>query len=141
VGECVFCGIVAGAATASAVYEDERVVAFLDLFPVHEGHLLVVPRDHVVDLATCSPDLAGHLFSVAGRLGPGVVRAVEGAGFNVWTANGRAAGQEVFHLHLHVLPRFTNDRFGLRFPKSYPQKATRAELERVASRIRQELSV
>jgi len=141
VGECVFCEIVAGTARASAVYEDERAMAFLDLSPVHEGHLLVVPRDHIVDLATCPPDLAGYLFSLAGRLGPVVMRAVSGDGFNVWTANGPAAGQEVFHLHLHLLPRFTGDRFGLRFPKNYPQEATRAELERVASRIRRELEV
>ncbi|HEX9693182.1 MAG TPA: HIT family protein [Gemmatimonadales bacterium] len=136
--ECAFCEIVAGAA-ASRVFEDERAVAFLDLFPVHPGHVLLVPRQHVRDLATCPAELAGYLFALAGRVGPGAVRAVAGDGFNVWTASGAAAGQEVFHLHLHVLPRFAGDAFGLRFPKSYPRKASRTELDEMAARIRREL--
>jgi histidine triad (HIT) family protein len=138
--DCIFCAIAAGAAEASPVFEDERVMAFLDINPIHRGHLLVVPREHVTDLAGCPSDLAGHVFAVAGRLGPCVVRAVGADGFNVWTANGSAAGQEVFHLHLHILPRFDDDRFGLRFPKSYPQAADRGELDALASSIAKELA-
>lgn len=132
---CVFCDIVAGRSPSSIVHDDGDAIAFLDLYPIQEGHALVIPRRHVVDVASCSPQLAGHLFAVASDLGCRLVQAVGAEGFNVWTANGKAAGQEVFHLHLHVLPRFTDDAFGLRFPQSYPQQATRIVLDRLASRL------
>lgn len=132
---CLFCEIVAGRAPASMVYQDDATIAFMDLFPVHPGHLLVVPRIHVRDLLDCPPDVAGQLFAASARLAPAVVAATGADGFNVWTANGKAAGQEIFHLHLHILPRFDDDTFGLRFPKDYPREAARAELNRMAERI------
>ena len=82
---------------------------------------------------------AGRLFELSGKIAPAVVRATGAAGFNVWTANGKAAGQEVLHLHLHVLPRYEDDTFGLRFPKGYPQEAERAALDAMADRIRSTL--
>jgi len=134
--DCVFCRIVAGEAPASRVYEDDHAVAFLDVHPVHPGHTLVVPRRHCADLRECDTDLAAHLFAVAARLAPGITRAVDADAFNIWTAAGRAAGQTVFHLHLHVLPRFHGDVFGPRLPKDGMMKAARADLEAVAARIR-----
>ncbi len=134
--ECVFCAIVAGTMRASTIYEDRHSLAFLDLYPVQRGHALVVPRAHVADLTACPPELAGHLFALSGRLGRVLCRSVGGDGFNVWTANGSAAGQEVFHLHLHVLPRFHTDSFGLQFPKSYPQATSREALDALAATIR-----
>lgn len=133
---CVFCDILARRAPGSFVYEDDEVAAFLDLFPVHPGHTLIVPRRHVVDLAGCPPGLAGRLFAVAAGLAPAIVRASEADGFNVWTANGAAAGQEIFHLHLHVLPRYARDAFGLRFPQGYPAEAGRGDLNAMAEAIR-----
>lgn len=133
---CVFCEVVAGRAPASFVYQDEEVIAFLDLFPVNPGHTLIVPRRHVVDLQSCPPELAGRLMCVSTELAPAIVRATNAAAFNVWTANGRAAGQDVFHLHLHLLPRFERDSFGLRFPRGYPREASRTELDAMADRIR-----
>jgi histidine triad (HIT) family protein len=137
--DCVFCAILEGRAPGSVIYEDEDAVVFLDLFPVHPGHALVVPRRHVEDLDSCPGELAGRLFEVSARVAPAIVRATDAAGFNVWTANGEAAGQEVFHLHLHVLPRYEDDTFGLRFPKGYPQEAERAALDAMADRIRSTL--
>ena len=134
--ECVFCRIVAGAEPASLVYEDERAMAFLDLHPVHPGHTLVVPRRHLTDLRECESDLAAHLFAVSARLAPVVTQTTDADGFNIWTAAGRAAGQTVFHLHLHVLPRFFGDVFGPRPPASKPPEAARDELERIAALIR-----
>ena len=133
---CIFCDIVAGRAPVSLVYEDETAVAFLDLFPVHQGHVLVIPRAHCADLTTCDPEVAGHLIQVSAALGPRLVRALSADGYNVWTANGAAAGQQVFHLHFHLLPRFETDDFGLRFPKDYPRAADRAELDQLAVQIR-----
>lgn len=134
--DCIFCAIVAGEEHASFVYRDEIAVAFLDLFPVHAGHTLVVPTNHVTDLSACPTELAAHLFGVATRLAPAVVKASKASGFNVWTANGTAAGQEIFHLHLHILPRYPEDTFGLRFPKGYPRRASRPELEAMAREIK-----
>ncbi len=132
---CIFCEIVAGRSPASVVHEDADAIAFLDLYPIQEGHVLVIPKEHIRDLANCPPQLAGHLFAVAGELGRRLVRVIHAEGYNVWTANGRAAGQEVFHLHLHVLPRFAADAFGLRFPQSYPQQAARDVLDTLALRV------
>lgn len=134
--DCVFCRIVSGQEPASRVYEDDHAVAFLDVHPVHPGHTLVVPRHHCTDLRECDADLAAHLFAVAARLAPDITRVVDADAFNIWTAAGRAAGQTVFHLHLHVLPRFHGDVFGPRLPKDGIVAAARADLDQVAARIR-----
>ena len=137
--DCVFCSILKGQLPASFVHEDDTSVAFLDVHPIHAGHTLVIPREHYADAASCPPELAGHLFEVSTRLGPAVVRATDAHGFNVWTANGREAGQDVFHLHLHILPRYREDTFGLRFPKGYPKEARRTDLDAMAGRVREML--
>jgi histidine triad (HIT) family protein len=134
--DCVFCRIVGGELPGTFVYEDEDIVAFLDLYPVHAGHTLVVPRRHATDLLACPRDLAGRLFEVSARLAPAVMAAAAADGFNVWTANGRAAGQTVLHLHLHILPRYRSDTFGLRFPRDYPREAHRQDLEAIGAKIR-----
>jgi len=135
-GDCVFCRVIAGEIPRSIIYDDERVVAFLDLHPVHDGHTLVVPRAHLDDLRACPAELAGHLFAVGARLAPAIVGVTGAEGFNIWTAAGRAAGQSVFHLHLHVLPRFTGDAFGPRMPAGHPRECPRPTLDRMAERIR-----
>jgi histidine triad (HIT) family protein len=134
--DCVFCRVLSGDLPGSVVYEDDRVAAFLDLHPVHEGHTLVVPRAHLADLRACPPGLAGHLFEVGARLAPAIVAVTGAEGFNIWTAAGRAAGQTVFHLHLHVLPRFTGDAFGPRLPSGHPRECARPALDHMAERIR-----
>ena len=91
------------------------------------------------DLASCPPELAGQLFACCARIAPAVAAATEATGFNIWTANGKGAGQEVLHLHLHILPRFEGDDFGLRFPKGYPIAAPRADLEEMAAKIRRKV--
>jgi len=136
VSECVFCEILAGRAPASRVYEDERTVAVLDLYPIQAGHTLVIPKTHVSDLIHCPTELAAHLFVVASRVGPAAMQVCGASGFNIWTANGRDAGQMVFHLHLHVLPRRQGDRFGLRFPEGYPTASPRQELDVIAKQIK-----
>lgn len=134
--ECPFCAVIGGSAPGSIVYEDELSVALMDICPVYAGHTLVVPRTHYENLVSCPEDLAAHLFTVTGKLGPAIMEATGGTAFNVWTANGEDAGQRVFHLHLHVLPRFPDDKFGLRFPKGFPAVSDPEELEAMATRIR-----
>src|SRR5688500_6690660 len=111
--DCVFCQIVEGAARASFVFRDELVSAFLDIRPVTPGHLLVIPNEHVTHTHDLPDATAAAAFPVARRLAR-VLRtsdAVRADGVNLFTADGAAAGQEVFHAHLHVIPRFAGDGF------------------------------
>ena len=135
---CVFCDIVAGRGPASVVYSDESVMALLDVRPVTTGHLLVIPRAHAAYLA--DPDLAqgGHMFAVAQRMAAALRRSgLPCDGVNLFLADGEAAFQEVFHVHLHVVPRTAGDGFRIRAKWRRP---SRAELESVAGRVRDGLS-
>jgi diadenosine tetraphosphate (Ap4A) HIT family hydrolase len=138
---CVFCQIIRGEAPASQVYRDDTVVAFLDIHPVNPGHVLVVPRRHAAHLADLDEKTGERIFCVAMRL----ARALRNAdlrceGVNFWLADGAPAGQEIFHVHLHVFPRFGGDGFGFRFPPDYGRR-DRHELDAVASEIRRALEV
>ena len=134
---CVFCDIVAGHAPASIVFQDERTITFLDHRPVTPGHMLVVPRRHAPFLADLDPEDGAQLFRV-GQRGAAALRAssLRCEGVNFHLADGEVAGQEVFHVHLHVLPRFTGDGFGLRFPPDYRIRE-RAELDEAAAAVRE----
>lgn len=136
---CVFCRIVEGEAEASLVYQDELVTAFMDILPVNEGHLLVVPNDHSQGLEGL-PDASGaRMFAVARRLALALFRSgLRCEGVNLYLADGRAAGQEVFHVHLHVLPRFSGDGFGLRRTKLLVPPSRR-DLDGIADSIRRAL--
>lgn len=137
---CVFCDILRGAAPASLVYADNQVAAFMDTRPVTPGHLLVVPRIHAASLAELTPELGAHVFEAGMSLAAAVRRSgVRCEGVNLYLADGRAAGQEVGHVHLHIVPRFEGDGFGLRFGPDYFRPPERAALEAVAAGIRRAL--
>ena len=106
---CVFCRIIAGELPAFRLYEDELVVAFLDIAPLNKGHTLVVPKEHHTSLTTLPAPHAARLMEVAPRLGAALMRAVDCDGFNLLLANGACAGQVVPHTHLHVIPRRPDD--------------------------------
>ena len=117
---CIFCKIVAGEVPSSKVFEDERCLAFLDIGPLAPGHLLVIPKQHAVHLW----DLDGEsVAAITARL-PRLARAVMGCtgaeGCNLLQNNGRASGQEVQHVHFHIIPRRTQDGLGYRWlPGTY----------------------
>ena len=137
---CVFCDIVRGETPASLVYADDQVMAFMDIQPVNPGHLLVVPRDHATYLADLDGGTGGRMFQVAAILASATRRSgVRCEGVNLFLADGRAAGQEVFHVHLHVIPRFEGDGFGLRFGPDYFRRPGRAGLDEIAAGIRRAL--
>lgn len=133
---CVFCEIVAGRSPASIVYRDAACVAFMDISPVNPGHLLVVPLRHATYLADLDPEAGHALFATAQRLAQAVRRSgVRADGVNLYLADGEAAGQEVFHVHLHVVPRYAGDGFGLRLPSGYGHQPQREELDATARAI------
>ncbi len=138
--DCIFCRIIAGDAPASFVYRDERCSAFMDIQPVNPGHLLVIPNLHASSLAELEGDTAGHMMRVGQQVAAALRRSgIRCEGINLFLADGEAAGQEVLHVHLHVLPRFRGDGFGLIFGPHYRHLPARAELETAAAQIRQVL--
>ncbi|MDX6337605.1 MAG: histidine triad family protein [Streptosporangiaceae bacterium] len=132
---CVFCGIIAGEVPASRVHEDDHVVAFMDVRPLTAGHLLVVPRAHAASLEDLGVDPGMRVFAAAHQLARALRNsAVPCEGVNFFLADGVAAGQEVFHVHLHVIPRTPGDGFRL---KAKPSSPGRDELDATAERVRE----
>jgi len=134
----IFTEILSGRAPASFVYRDAMVAAFLDIAPLSEGHCLVVPIEESARLANLSPDTVKHLAAVAQEVGGALQRSDPTiTGLNWLMCDGADAGQEVPHVHLHVIPRRQGD--GLRFG-GRSRKAARAELDAWAERIAERLS-
>jgi histidine triad (HIT) family protein len=138
---CVFCDIVAGRSEASVVYRDSRCMAIMDICPVNTGHVLVIPLNHANGLAELEPGAGGALFEAAQQIAAAIRQStLNPDGINLLLADGEAAGQEVFHVHLHVLPRYLGDGFGQKFPPHYGCRPAREELENVAATIRTSLA-
>lgn len=138
--DCPFCKILQGDLPASIVYQDDRCTALLDIQPINQGHVLVLPNEHVASLAELDPELGSHLFNLSRDL----AAALRSSGFqcegvNLLLADGKAAMQEVPHLHLHVIPRFEGDGFQFQFGSTYFELPTRDELDQNADHIRQAL--
>jgi histidine triad (HIT) family protein len=136
-GNCTFCDILAGKLPASTVYQDEICSVFMDIRPVNSGHVLVIPKQHAASLAEMDENTGGHLFAIGQRVTAALRRSgIRCEGINFFLADGEPAGQEVFHVHLHIFPRYEGDGFGLRFGPHYYKRPSRAELDAVAEKIR-----
>ncbi len=109
VESCVFCRIVKGELPSYKVYEDEKVFAFLDINPICEGHTLVIPKEHYENIFEIPDDLLGMVMSAAKRLSVRYKDRMSLDGVNILSSNGKAAQQDVFHLHVHIIPRKEND--------------------------------
>jgi histidine triad (HIT) family protein len=134
---CIFCDIIAGKMPSSQVYHDELCTAFMDIQPVNPGHLLVVPNCHAACLADLDEDTGAQMFRIARRLAEALRRSgIKCTGVNFFLADGEAAGQEVFHVHMHVFPRFPGDGFGLKFGPAYFHKPDRTDLDEAAQKIK-----
>ena len=136
---CPFCAIAAGAAPAAIVAEDALALAFLDLRQPVPGHVLVVPRRHAEDLYVLGDAEAGAVLRMARRVAIALREAFDPAGMNLWQSNGRAAGQEVFHFHLHVQPRRVGDGLLRVYPQGVPAPASSTELAAIAAEVRRHL--
>jgi histidine triad (HIT) family protein len=137
---CIFCDILKGQQPASLVFRDQICTAFMDIQPVNPGHLLVIPNAHAGNLSELDIDTGAHLFQVAQRLAAALRKSsVLCEGINLFLADGTVAGQEIFHVHLHVLPRFRGDGFGFKFGPDYFNLPKRSELDRIAEVIKDAL--
>ena len=140
--DCIFCKILSGELESSIVYQDECCTAFMDIQPVNPGHALVVPNRHAAYLADLKEEEGAQMFRVAQRLAATLrVSGVTCEGVNFFLADGEAAMQDVFHVYLHVFPRYAGDGFGLKFAPSYWQKPDRKELDAIAEKLRNAIKV
>lgn len=132
---CVFCRIVRKEAPASILFEDDRVLVFLDIRPLNEGHTLVIPKEHYETVYNMPKDLVCHIYKLVQRMAVAVKAATEADGITIIQQNGHAAGQEILHLHVHVVPRYE----GQKLPHFHDiPNAKREELERAAEKIRRQ---
>ncbi|QXF81559.1 Diadenosine tetraphosphate (Ap4A) hydrolase [Rhodococcus pyridinivorans] len=132
--DCIFCAIVAGQSPASVVLDDPDVLAFMDIRPFTPGHLLVIPKRHASGLAQLDPDDGAKVFTAGQRIATAMRASdlpIEGV--NMFLADGAAAGQEVFHVHLHLVPRSAGDGFGIRADWRTPNRTV---LDGTAATIR-----
>jgi len=131
--ECIFCQIVAGARRAEVVYRSESSIAFLDRAPAAVGHTLVVPRRHASTLLDLDAGAAGALFGAVVEVVELLAATLGPTGFNVGWNHGAVAGQQVFHLHVHVLPRFRGGGAGI---QALGEGTRETDLARVAAQVR-----
>lgn len=134
-GHCIFCDLIRGAAEVSICYEDATAIAFLDIQPVNPGHVLVVPREHYEVLQDIPRAVGAHLYDVATRLIPVVQEAAGASDMNIVVNSGAAAGQNVMHYHIHLIPRRDGDGFDVPLPFPGSEMPSRQKLDAMAARI------
>ena len=135
-GSCIFCRIAQKQVPASFVYEDEKVVAFLDIKPLNEGHTLVIPKAHYESIFEIPVDLVAYLHGVTKKIAFAVKKATGADGISISQQNGKAAGQEILHFHVHVIPRYEGQKLT---SFSEISEADREKLSQAAAKIRKYL--
>lgn len=134
--DCIFCSIIEGNAPSWGLYEDDVAVAFLDIGQATPGHTLVVPRMHAADIWSLSEDEAASVMRSVHRVAAQLRHALQPLGMNITQSNGPAAWQEVFHYHVHLVPRYADDGMALTWPVKNPP---REKLEQYAAKIKASL--
>ena len=134
--DCVFCRIVAGQIPSTKVYEDEHTLAFMDIGQVNPGHVLVTAKKHAANLYELDEEQAEAVARACLKVSKAIQETFEPEGLSVYQANGKAAGQTVFHYHVHLLPRHAGDGMELTWPVKNPPRET---LEGYAAKIRDRL--
>ncbi|MEK4404782.1 HIT family protein [Sporosarcina sp. FSL K6-6792] len=137
--ECIFCKIIEGTIPSVKVYEDENVLAFMDIVPVTKGHVLLIPKTHRENIYDLTAEEAAQLFSVVPKIANAIKDEFKPAGMNLLQNNGAYAGQAVFHSHLHLIPRYDEtDGFQLTF-ETKESETSMERIQEVAAGIRMKL--
>lgn len=137
--DCIFCKIINGDIPAAKVFENEHVVAFMDIGQVTKGHTLLIPKVHKETIFDLTPEIASHLFEAAPKIANAIKQEFNPLGLNIVNNNGEAAGQEVFHYHMHFIPRYgKGDGFGAVW-KSNMSDYTMDDLHEMASGIKKHI--
>lgn len=129
---CIFCKIANGTIPSYKVYEDNDVIAFLDVNPASRGHTLVVTKEHFDNMATCPKAILDKVFEVAQTVAQAQIAHLGASGVNVLTNIGKSAGQSVHHFHVHVIPRYDEDGLKLEFP---PKQLAASEMKEIKDSI------
>lgn len=133
---CIFCKIISRELPASFLYEDENCIAFLDIHPITEGHVLVVPKQHQERFTQLNNEIVGQLFKVGHKILKAIeLSEVKCEGANLFLSDGVVAGQEVMHSHLHIVPRYKGDGQRTGFSHSDPDQFPRKRLDEIAGQI------
>lgn len=132
---CIFCQIIAGNVEASRVYEDEYTIAFMDRRQPNPGHVLVVPKRHIETIYDLDDDTSAQLSRAVVKVSRAVRSALSPPGLNIWQSNGEVAGQEIFHVHFHIFPRYKDDGC-FKIYSCNPPTPPRSELDAIANQIR-----
>ncbi|MCM3595376.1 HIT family protein [Metabacillus idriensis] len=136
---CIFCKIVNGEIPSAKVFENEHVVAFLDISQVTKGHTLVIPKVHKENIYELTPDIARNVFEVVPKIANSIKKQFEPIGMNILNNNGEKAGQSVFHYHIHLIPRYgKGDGFGAVW-KTHTEEYTPEDLKQISSSIQEGL--
>lgn len=130
--DCIFCKLANGVFATTTVYEDEDFRVIMDLNPASKGHCLILPKEHCDNIYEMSDEVASKLFVLAAKVARGIKAALNPAGLNIVQNNGEAAGQTVFHFHLHLIPRYEGDDVGIAW---VPHESQAEELAEVAQKI------
>ncbi|MBI4122225.1 MAG: HIT family protein [Parcubacteria group bacterium] len=131
--DCIFCKIVKGEIPAAKVYEDDELIAFLDINPINPGHTLIIPKEHYATLLETPELLVSRLFTIVPNLAKAVLQATDTAAFNLGVNTGAVSGQVVEHVHLHIMPRREGDGYEMWHGKPY---ASQDEMNQLANAIR-----
>ena len=131
--DCIFCKIVNGEIPSIKLFENEKVLSFLDIMPVAKGHALVIPKAHHRTLLDMNHDDLKEVSLALQKVGAAVMKATNADGFNILQSNEKSAGQEINHVHFHIIPRFDNDDISFRIPRG---KSEKEELEEYQKRIK-----
>ena len=134
--DCIFCKIANGEIPSTKVYEDEDILAFLDVNPASKGHTLVITKQHFDNFLMVPRDLVDKTFEVAQKIGQAMVSSLGAQGINILSNVNKIAGQSVYHFHVHVIPRYETDGLSLEFT---PNQIERFNLPSLASKINESL--
>lgn len=129
--DCLFCKIINGEIPSSKVYEDNEIIAFLDIMPTNPGHTLVVPKKHGKDIFEIDEDLLGKLAIAVKKIAKAVMQATKATSFNLILNNGATAGQVIPHFHFHIVPRHEKDGYHHWKGKEYAEGEMRAMAEKI----------
>jgi len=131
--DCIFCKIISGEIPCSKIYEDDLFIAFLDIRPIRKGHTLIVPKRHFESLFDTPAEESAAIYAVTAKVAAAVRDATKSTGINIIQNNGADAGQEVFHSHIHIIPRSHDD--GLKFERQHDEYSGFEEMGKLAHRI------
>lgn len=129
---CIFCKITSGEIPSHTIYEDESFKVIFDISPATKGHAIIIPKNHAKNIFELSEEDASKIFVVAKKVASALNEVLQCDGFNILQNNGKVAGQTVFHLHVHLIPRYKDDNLVLSWKQGDPAK----ELDEIAEKVK-----